>query len=122
MNVGGVLFETGQHTLRPAAREKLARFAGIVLAHTGLDVRVEGYTDSVGTETANQSLSDARAASVGQFLIDQGLSADRVTTIGYGESHAVASNDTPEGRERNRRVELVVSGEVIGQPIGTTGR
>jgi outer membrane protein OmpA-like peptidoglycan-associated protein len=121
VNVGGVLFDTGQHTLRPAAREKLARFAGIVLVHAGLDIRSEGFTDSVGSDAANQLLSQQRADAVGRFLIEQGLPGERVTAVGYGESNPVASNDTAEGREKNRRVEVVVSGEMIGQPIGTTG-
>ncbi len=117
VNVGDVLFETGRYELRPAAREKLARFAGIVLGHPGLNIQAEGFTDSTGTDEINQRLSEQRATAVGDYLITQGVSHDRVTTEGYGPRFPVASNDTREGRQQNRRVELVVSGEVIGTPI-----
>jgi outer membrane protein OmpA-like peptidoglycan-associated protein len=117
VNVGDVLFETGRYELRPEAREKLARFSGIVLAHPGLTIQTEGFTDSTGTDAINERLSQQRADAVGEYLIAQGVSSDRVTTRGYGASFPVASNDTREGRQQNRRVELVVSGEVIGTPI-----
>ena len=117
VNVGDVLFETGRYELKPPAREKLARFAGIVLAHPDLMIQVEGFTDSTGTDEINDRLSRQRASEVGEYLIAQGVAADRVTTRGYGSSQPVASNDTREGRQQNRRVELVVSGEVIGTSI-----
>jgi outer membrane protein OmpA-like peptidoglycan-associated protein len=117
VNVGDVLFETGRYELRSTAREKLARFAGLVLAHPGLNVQAEGFTDSTGTDELNDRLSQQRADAVGDFLTMQGLSRDRVTTRGYGPRYPVASNETREGRQQNRRVELVVSGEVIGTPI-----
>ena len=117
VNVGDVLFETGRYELRPPAREKLARFAGIVLAHPGLDIKADGFTVSTGTDAINERLSEQRASAVGDFLISQGVSQDRVSTEGYGPRFPVASNDTREGRQQNRRVELVVSGEVIGTPI-----
>jgi len=117
VNVGDVLFETGRYELRPPAREKLARFAGILLAHPGLDIQAEGFTDSTGTDEINERLSEQRASAVGDFLITQGVSQDRVSTQGYGPRFPAASNDTREGRQQNRRVELVVSGEVIGTPI-----
>jgi outer membrane protein OmpA-like peptidoglycan-associated protein len=117
VNVGDVLFETGRYELRPPAREKLARFAGIVLAHPSLNIQAEGFTDSTGTDEINERLSEQRATAVGDYLITQGLSPDRITTRGYGARFAVASNDTREGRQQNRRVELVVSGEVIGTPL-----
>ena len=117
VNVGDVLFETGRYELRPPAREKLARFAGIVLAHPGLNIQAEGFTDSTGTDEINERLSEQRATAVGDYLITQGVSQDRVATQGYGPRFPVASNDTREGRQQNRRVELVVSGEVIGTPI-----
>jgi outer membrane protein OmpA-like peptidoglycan-associated protein len=112
-----VLFETGRYELRPPAREKLARFAGIVLAHPDLAIQVEGFTDSTGTDEINERLSRQRASEVGEYLISQGVTSDRVSTRGYGASYPVASNDTRDGRQQNRRVELVVSGEVIGTPI-----
>jgi outer membrane protein OmpA-like peptidoglycan-associated protein len=117
VNVGDVLFETGRYELRPSAREKLARFAGIVLAHPGLDIKAEGFTDSTGTDEINERLSEQRATAVGDLLITQGVSQNRVATEGYGSRFPAASNDTREGRQQNRRVELVVSGEVIGTPI-----
>jgi outer membrane protein OmpA-like peptidoglycan-associated protein len=117
VNVGDVLFETGRYELRSQAREKLARFAGIVLAHPGLNVQAEGFTDSTGSDALNERLSEQRAEAVGDYLTEQGLSRDRVTTRGYGSRFPVASNDTRDGRQQNRRVELVVSGEVIGTPI-----
>ena len=118
VNVGDVLFETGRYQLLAPAREKLARFAGIVLGHPGLMVQAEGFTDSTGTAAINEELSQRRAGAVSEYLIAQGLARDRLTTRGYGASQPVASNDTPEGRRQNRRVELVVSGEVIGTPLG----
>jgi|RhiMethySRZTD1v2_1073278.scaffolds.fasta_scaffold00346_15 outer membrane protein OmpA-like peptidoglycan-associated protein len=122
VNVGDVLFETGRYELRAPAREKLARFAGIVLAHPGLDIQAEGFTDSTGTDEINERLSQQRATAVGDYLITQGVSRDRVTTEGYGPRFPVASNDTREGRQQNRRVELVVSGEVIGTPLDAARR
>jgi outer membrane protein OmpA-like peptidoglycan-associated protein len=122
VNVGDVLFETGRYELRPAAREKLARFAGIVLAHSGLAVQAEGFTDSTGSVATNERLSQQRADAVGQYLVAQGLASDRVTTRGYGAAQPIASNDTSEGRQKNRRVELIVNGDVIGTPIGGVER
>jgi outer membrane protein OmpA-like peptidoglycan-associated protein len=118
VNVGDVLFETGRYELVPSAREKLARFAGIVLGHQALMVQAEGFTDSTGTAAINEQLSERRAGAVTDFLMAQGLPRDRLASRGYGASQPVASNDTPEGRRQNRRVELVVSGEVIGTPLG----
>jgi outer membrane protein OmpA-like peptidoglycan-associated protein len=114
VNMSDVLFDTGRYTLKPAAREKLAKISGIVLAHPGLNLQVEGHTDSVGTTEYNQLLSEQRASSVRDFLVQQGVSPASVTAFGFGESQPVATNDTAEGRQRNRRVELVVTGDVIG--------
>jgi outer membrane protein OmpA-like peptidoglycan-associated protein len=122
VNVGDVLFEVGQARLMPPAREKLARFAGIILAHEGLIVQAEGFTDSTGSDAINERLSAQRATSVGDYLVTQGLSRDRVTTRGYGADQPVATNGTREGRQKNRRVELVVSGEIIGTPLGAANR
>jgi outer membrane protein OmpA-like peptidoglycan-associated protein len=118
VNIGDVLFETGHYELKPAAREKLARFSGLVLAHPGLVIRSEGFTDSTGTPATNEKLSQQRADIVAQFLLSQGLPPDRVAAKGYGPAYPVATNDTRDGRSQNRRVELVVSGDVIGTPIG----
>jgi outer membrane protein OmpA-like peptidoglycan-associated protein len=122
VNVGDVLFETGRFELKPVAREKLARFSGLVLAHPGLIIQAEGFTDSTGTLAINQKLSQHRADAVAQFLAVQGLPQERVSAKGYGPDHPVGSNDTREGRQQNRRVELVVSGDIIGTPIGATTR
>jgi outer membrane protein OmpA-like peptidoglycan-associated protein len=120
VNMSDVLFDTGQHTLKPGAREKLAKVSGIVLAHPGLSLEVEGHTDSVGTDEFNQSLSERRAESVKTYLIQQGIPSASIRAAGFGEAQPVASNDTAAGRQQNRRVELVVSGEPIGTSIRTT--
>lgn len=114
VNVSDVLFDTAKYTLRPGAREKLAKVAGILLAHPGLKLEVEGHTDSQGSDEYNQRLSEQRAQSVRDYLVQQGIQAGSITSKGLGESTPVASNDTAAGRQQNRRVELVVSGERIG--------
>ncbi|MBV8552903.1 MAG: OmpA family protein [Acidobacteriaceae bacterium] len=114
VNMQDVLFATGKYELTQPAQLALARIAGIVISHPGLNLRVEGYTDSTGTDAFNQKLSEQRASTVQSFLIQQGLNPQNVSSAGYGESYPVASNDTASGRKLNRRVELVVSGEVIG--------
>ena len=119
VNMSDVLFDTGKYSLRPLAREKLAKLAGIVSGHPGLNLAVEGYTDSVGGDAYNQQLSEQRSESVRDYLTQQGMAEGSVTAEGFGKTQPVASNDTAEGRQRNRRVELVISGEVIGTAIGT---
>jgi outer membrane protein OmpA-like peptidoglycan-associated protein len=124
VNMSDVLFDTGKFSLRAAAREKLARVAGILAGHPGLQMQVEGYTDSVGSEVSNQQLSDQRAASVRDYLTTAGVPAASVTAKGLGETLPVATNDTASGRQQNRRVELVVSGDIIGglmQPTVVVG-
>lgn len=117
VNLSDVLFDFDRATLRPGAREKLAKISGIVLAHPGLKTQAEGHADSIGTDQYNQRLSERRAESVRSFLVQQGITAEAVAATGFGESRPVATNGTAVGRRQNRRVELVVSGE----PIGTTG-
>jgi outer membrane protein OmpA-like peptidoglycan-associated protein len=117
VNISDVLFDTGQYTLKPAAREKLARVSGIVLSHPGLKLEVEGHTDSVGGEEFNQNLSEKRAAAVRDFLLQQGVPINSVSARGFGKTMPAASNDTASGRQRNRRVEMIVAGDVIGIPI-----
>jgi outer membrane protein OmpA-like peptidoglycan-associated protein len=114
VNLSDVLFDTGSANLKPGTREKLAKVAGILLSHRGLKLQVEGHTDSVGSEDYNQRLSENRAASVRTYLVDSGIASNAVGTAGFGETMPVASNDTPTGRQQNRRVELIVSGESIG--------
>ncbi len=119
VNMSDVLFDTGKYSLRPLAREKLARVAGIVSGHPGLKLDVEGHTDSVGGNDYNQQLSEHRSGAVRDYLMEEGMPAASVTARGFGETQPVASNDTAAGRQQNRRVELVISGEVIGTVIGT---
>src|SRR6266571_2004651 len=117
-----VLFETNSFVLRPTARERLAKVAGILLAYPDLRLEVDGHTDSVGSEAYNQQLSEKRAASVRDYLAQQGIPISSVVVRGFGKTQPVASNTTAEGRQQNRRVELVVSGEVIGTKIGGDSR
>lgn len=118
VNMGDVLFDTGKHDLRPAAREKLARLSGIILSHPGLKLEIEGHTDSTGSDELNQKLSAQRAEAVRSYLVEQGLPGDNVTATGLGKTVPVGDNSTAAGRQQNRRVEIVVSGEVIGTRIG----
>jgi outer membrane protein OmpA-like peptidoglycan-associated protein len=118
VNMSDVLFDSGKHTLRPLAREKLAKISGIVLAYPGLKLQAEGHTDSVGSDAFNQKLSEKRAASVQDYLVNQSVPADAITSVGLGKNDPVADNKTAKGRQQNRRVELIVSGEVIGSKIG----
>jgi len=122
VNMSDVLFDTGKYDLKPGAREKLAKISGIVLAHPSLKLEVEGHTDSVGSDDYNLTLSDRRANAVRAFLVQQGISPANITASGFGKAQPVASNDTAAGRQRNRRVEMVVSGDIIGTPISPTGR
>jgi len=113
-NMSDVLFKTGSFELMPAARERLAKVSGIVLAYPGLHLQVEGHTDSVGTDDFNQTLSEKRAGAVRDYLVQQGIATDSIEARGFGKTEPIASNDTPEGRQQNRRVELVLSGDAIG--------
>ena len=117
VNMSDVLFDSGKFTLRAPAREKLAKISGIVLAYPSLRLAVEGNTDSVGTEAFNQELSEQRAGAVRDYLTKEGIPATSTTAAGFGKTRPIASNDTSDGRQQNRRVELVVSGEVIGTKI-----
>jgi outer membrane protein OmpA-like peptidoglycan-associated protein len=118
VNMSDVLFDSAKFTLRPAAREKLAKISGIVLAYPTLALAIEGNTDSVGGDAYNQTLSENRAGSVRDYLGQQGIPSASMTAHGFGKSQPVASNDTAGGRQQNRRVELIVSGDVIGNTIG----
>jgi outer membrane protein OmpA-like peptidoglycan-associated protein len=119
VNMSDVLFDTGKYSLRPLAREKLAKVAGIVSGHPGLRLDVEGHTDSVGGDEYNQRLSEQRGAAVRDYLTQAGMAPTSVTVKGFGKTQPVASNETAQGRQQNRRVELVISGDVIGTDIGT---
>jgi outer membrane protein OmpA-like peptidoglycan-associated protein len=113
-----VLFNTGQYSLQPETRETLAKLAGVLLAYPGLKIQVKGYTDDTGSAQANQQLSEKRANEVRAFLVQEGVPSSSISSQGLGESNPVAPNDTSEGRALNRRVELVVSGNAIGIPVG----
>jgi outer membrane protein OmpA-like peptidoglycan-associated protein len=122
VSMSDVLFDTGKYSLLPGAREKLAKVAGILLAYPGLNIAVGGYTDNVGSDRLNQNLSEQRAGSVRDYLVQQGVAGNSVTATGFGNSVPVASNNNAAGRQANRRVELVVSGEAIGtQTTHTSG-
>ncbi len=120
VNMSDVLFDTGQYTLKPGAREKLAKVAGILIAYPGINVQVGGYTDNVGNDDMNQALSEHRASSVRDYLVESGVNSNSVTAQGYGNTQPVSTNDNPTGRQQNRRVELVVSGKIIGTSINAT--
>jgi outer membrane protein OmpA-like peptidoglycan-associated protein len=113
-NMGDVLFQTGKYELKPEARERLAKVSGILLAYPTLKISIEGHTDAVGTDDYNQRLSEQRAEAVRDYFVQQGVTENTVTARGFGKTQPIAANDTPDGRQRNRRVELVLSGEAIG--------
>jgi outer membrane protein OmpA-like peptidoglycan-associated protein len=117
INMSDVLFDSGKYSLKPGAREKLAKVSGIILAHPGLNLQIEGHTDSVGSDDYNQRLSEQRANSVRDYLVAQGLSGETISAVGLGKVDPVATNNTASGRQQNRRVELVVSGEPIGAAV-----
>ena len=119
VNMSDVLFDTGKYTLRPVAREKLAKLSGIVLAHPSLKLEVEGHTDSVGTDEYNMTLVREPGQCGSRFPHPEGINTSSVAARGFGEGQPVATNDTAAGRQQNRRVELVVSGDAIGTPAGT---
>ena len=121
VNMSDVLFDFGKATLRPETREKLAKVSGIVLAYPGLRLALEGHTDSVGTDAFNQTLSEERAGNVRDYLAGQGIAMNSLSAVGMGKGDPIASNDTDSGRQQNRRVEMIVSGEVIGQTVGAAG-
>jgi outer membrane protein OmpA-like peptidoglycan-associated protein len=120
VSMSDVLFDTGKYSLKPGAREKLAKVAGILLAYPGLNIAVGGYTDNVGGDAMNQKLSENRAGSVRDYLVQQGVETKSVSAQGFGNTLPVASNDNSAGRQQNRRVELLVSGEAIGKPVNAT--
>jgi outer membrane protein OmpA-like peptidoglycan-associated protein len=120
VSMSDVLFDTGQYSLKSGAREKLAKVAGILLAYPGLNIEVGGYTDNVGSDGMNQTLSENRARSVRDYLVQEGVLTNSVSARGFGNTLPVASNDNSSGRQQNRRVELLVSGEAIGTPVNAT--
>jgi outer membrane protein OmpA-like peptidoglycan-associated protein len=119
LNLGEVLFDVGQSNLRAEAREKLAKLSGILLGHPQLRVEIEGHTDSTGSDELNQRLSTERAEAVRSYLLNQGVAETALAARGLGKTMPIASNDTASGRRQNRRVEIIVSGEVLGSPLGS---
>jgi outer membrane protein OmpA-like peptidoglycan-associated protein len=113
-NMSDVLFKTGSYELASGARERLAKVSGILLAYPTLHVQIEGHTDSVGSDEYNQDLSEKRAGAVRDYFVQQGIAANSIEARGFGKTQPIATNDTPEGRQQNRRVELVLSGDAIG--------
>ncbi len=118
VTMADVLFDTGKYDVKPGTREQLAKLTGILLAHPGLKLEIEGHTDSTGSDEVNQKLSEQRASTVRDYLVAQGMAADAVTAKGFGKTTPIADNATAAGRQKNRRVEIIVSGDVIGQKIG----
>jgi outer membrane protein OmpA-like peptidoglycan-associated protein len=119
VNMSDVLFDTARYTLKPGAREKMAKVAGIILGHPGLRIEVEGYTDSVGGDEYNLKLSENRANAVREYLISQGIKSDGISAKGLGKANPVADNANAAGRQMNRRVQLVVSGEILGTSVSS---
>ena len=115
-----VLFDFNKYTLKPEARERLAKISGIVLAYPDLKLQIEGHTDSIGSDEYNQTLSEKRADSVTGYLVSSGVTPDHVTARGLGKADPVADNKTAAGRQLNRRVDMVVTGDVIGTQPPTT--
>ncbi len=118
VKMADVLFETGKFALSKDAQLKLAKLSGIIQAHPGLNLAIEGYTDTTGTVARNNILSQQRADSVRQFLITEGLAAGTISSKGLGQSNPIADNSTAAGRQANRRVEIILSGSVIGVKVG----
>ncbi len=114
VNMSDVLFDFNKYTLKPEAREKLAKVSGILLAYPNLKLQVEGYTDNIGSDEYNEKLSQERADGVRDYLASQGVPGDGISATGYGKSNPIADNSTNSGRAQNRRVQLVVSGASIG--------
>jgi len=119
VNMGDVLFATGKYDLRPEAQVVLAKLSGIILSHPGLSLAMEGYTDTVGGDDFNLKLSQQRADTVREYLASQGLPNNTMKSVGFGKADPVADNESSAGRQKNRRVEIVVSGEIIGVKIGS---
>src|SRR5947209_18964299 len=115
-----VLFDSGQYTLKPAARERLARISGIVLAYPDLRLEIEGHTDNIGSDEFNQVLSEKRAATVRDYLLTSGVPIDNIIARGLGKTRPIADNSAASGRKLNRRVEMIVSGDVIGTKVGSS--
>ena len=120
VNMPDVLFNLNSASLKPEARERLAKVAGILIAYPDIHVEVDGYTDNTGSLDYNQQLSQQRADTVRSYLVQQGVPSSSIESKGFGPNEPVASNDTPQGRQQNRRVNLIVSGQSIGAHLMPT--
>jgi outer membrane protein OmpA-like peptidoglycan-associated protein len=118
VNMGDVLFDFGKYNLKPDTKITLAKLVGIIQSHPGLNLAIEGHTDNIGSDEANMKLSQQRGDAVREFLVQQGLAANTLTAVGLGKADPVADNSSNEGRQKNRRVEIIVSGKAIGTKIG----
>ena len=110
ISLSDILFDVNKATLKPGATNNVEKIAAILNQYPNYNISVEGHTDATGSDAYNQSLSERRAASVREALVAGGVDAGRITSKGFGESQPVASNDTPAGRQQNRRVEVIVLG------------
>ncbi len=119
LSMGDVLFDVGRSELHPEAREKLAQLSGVLFGHPTLKLEIGGHTDTTGRVELNQRLSEQRAEAVRSYLVSQNVPTESVTAQGFGETMPIASNDTARGRRQNRRVEITVSGEALGDPLGS---
>ncbi|MGH9432867.1 MAG: OmpA family protein [Terriglobia bacterium] len=119
VRMSDVLFASGRYELTNDAKLALAKMSGVLLAYPGLKLTVDGYTDSTGGDEVNQTLSDKRAEAVRTFLVSQGVPPDAITAQGFAAANPIASNETAQGRKLNRRVDMIVSGSVIGNQVTT---
>jgi outer membrane protein OmpA-like peptidoglycan-associated protein len=110
ISLSDILFDVDEATLKPGAEASVRRIAAVLQQYPQHEIAVEGHTDATGPDAYNQRLSEQRAASVREALVRGGVDAARITSAGFGESRPVAGNDTPAGRQQNRRVEVVVLG------------
>jgi outer membrane protein OmpA-like peptidoglycan-associated protein len=101
-----ILFDFNSASLRPDSQQTLRDLASNLRKYPDEQVTIEGHTDSIGTPSYNQTLSQQRASAVSNYLATEGVPSERITSIGYGETRPKSSNDTPEGRQLNRRVEI----------------
>lgn len=111
LTLGDVLFDTGKAILNPGAARTLDQLVAFLTQNPGRTIMIEGYTDALGSDASNQVLSERRAIAVKNALIDRGIAPNRVSARGLGESNPVASNDNAAGRQQNRRVEIIISGQ-----------
>jgi hypothetical protein len=126
ISLSDILFDVGKASLKPGAEASVRKISAVLQQYPNHQISVEGYTDSQGSDTFNQKLSEDRANSVKQILIGGGVDPVLISSKGFGKAKPVASNDTPEGRQANRRVEIVVEGagtlgDQVEKPAGVAG-